>query len=139
MSKIYQTRLIVRFRPGASSVNDLEAELTSALEELADPGSDLARLASGIGIAAPEFADARGSVDQEGKGFGDVVVLIAIFAPAANHALRNVWDEVIWPRLKSRLGADAIGDEIEGGETDQDDSDQDDSDQDDSDQDDSEN
>jgi hypothetical protein len=132
MSKIYQTRLIIRFQSGASNVNDLKAELASALEELADPGSDLARLASGIGIAAREFADARGSVDQEGKGFGDVVVIIAIFAPAANHALRNVWDEVIWPRLKSRLGADAVGEELEGADSDQDDSDQDDSDQDDS-------
>lgn len=120
MPKTDQIRLNLRYQPGAVNIDDLQAEISSALEELADPGSDLAQVASGLGIASSEFAGAEGSVDQEGKGFGDVIVLIAIFAPAANHALRNVWDEVLWPRIKSRLGADAIGHEV-----DQDDSDQD--------------
>lgn len=128
MSKTRQNRLNLRYEPGASSVSDLDAEISSALEELADPDSDLAQVASRIGVEAREFAGARGSADQEGKGFGDVVVLIAIFAPAANHALRNVWDEVIWPRVKSRLGADAIGSEVGEDDNDQDDRDQDNSD-----------
>jgi len=94
------------------------------LKDLADPASDLAQSASGIGVSTGEFAGAEGSVDQEGKGFGDVIVLITIFAPAANHVIRNVWDEMIWPRIKSRLGADAIGNEVEEGDNEQDDSDQ---------------
>jgi hypothetical protein len=137
MPKSDQTRLSLRYKAGESDSDELQAEITTALEELADPGSDLARSASGLGIAVSEFAGAESSVDQAGSGFGDVIVVIAIFAPAANHALRNVWDEVIWPRLKSQLGADALGDEVDKGDSDQDDSDQDDSDQDDSDQDDS--
>lgn len=124
MSKTGQTRLNLRYEPGAVSIDDLQAEISSALEELADPDSDLARAASGIGIATGEFAGAEGSVDQEGKGFGDVIILITIFAPAANHAIRNVWDEIIWPRIKSRLGADAIGAEAEEGDSEQGDSDQ---------------
>jgi hypothetical protein len=51
-------------------------------------------------------------VEEEGKGFGDVIVLVAIFAPAANHAIRTLWDDLILPRIKSRLGADAVGEEL---------------------------
>ena len=72
-----------------------------------------------------EFLQAHVEVDQEAKGFGDVIILIAIFAPAANHALRNVWDDIIWPRIKSELGADALGDEVFEDESDEEDSDED--------------
>lgn len=123
MSKIGQIRLNLRYQPGASNIDDLQAEISSALEDIADPKSDLGQIASGIGISPGEFARATGSVDQEGKGFGDVIVLITIFAPAANHALRDVWDQVIWPRIKSRLGADAIGNEVEEDDTDRDETD----------------
>jgi hypothetical protein len=114
--------LELRFRSGAASIRDLQEELAAALTELADPASDMARTASELGIASHEFARSGGSVDQAGKGFGDAVIVVAIFAPAANHALRNVWDELIWPRLKSRLGADALGDILPDDDGDHDDS-----------------
>ena len=63
-------------------------------------------------MAPEEFAEADGSVDQEGKGFGDVVVIVALVAPALNHSLRNVWDDLLWPGIKRALGADALGDEL---------------------------
>ena len=132
MPKMDETRLNIRYKAGESGVDELQAEITSALEELADPNSDLARGTSGTGFTVNEFSGAKCFVEQEGKGFGDVIVVIAIFAPAANHALRNVWDEAIWPRLKSRLGADAVGDEVDEGDGSQNDDGHEDSNQDDS-------
>ncbi len=127
MAKIDQTGLTLRYQPGAASLDDLQTEISSALEDLRDPDSDLARDASGLGFSSNEFAGAEGSIDQEGKGFGDVIIFITIFAPAANHVIKNVWDEVIWPRIKSRLGADAVGNELEEGDRKQSDSGQEDS------------
>ena len=71
-------------------------------------------------MALEEFAEAEGSVDQEGKGFGDVVVIVALFAPALNHSLRTVWDDLLWPRIKGILGADALGDEVAEDDDDED-------------------
>jgi hypothetical protein len=116
----------LRFRSGAASVRDLQAEVSSALAELADPDSGLAQAAAGLGMAPHEFAGASGSVEQEGKGFGDVIMIVAILAPAANHALRNVWDDLVWPKIKSRLGADALGHAAPADEIDKSDSDEDD-------------
>jgi hypothetical protein len=117
--------LTLRYRSGAANIRDFQAELSSALADLANPASELAHAASGLGIESHEFVRAGGSAEQEGKGFGDVIIVVAIFAPAANHALRNVWDDLLWPRLKSRLGADAIGDAVPDDEGGQDDSDED--------------
>jgi hypothetical protein len=125
MPEIHRKRLALRYRSGAANIRDLQTEISSALKELGDPDSEIAYAASDFGLASDEFAQAEGSVNQEGKGFGDAIILIAIFAPAGNHALRNVWDDLIWPRIKSRLGADAIGDEVYEDDSDQDDSDQD--------------
>jgi hypothetical protein len=120
MSLHDQIGLNLQYRPGAATIDDLQAEISSALRELGDPDSDLSRSASDLGITSDEFTRAEASVNQEGKGFGDVLIVVAIFAPAVNHALRSVWDDLIWPRVKSRLGADAIGDEVEEDESDED-------------------
>jgi hypothetical protein len=102
-------RVSLYFRGRAADLDDLQAEISSALEELADPASGFAGQASADGFDSSEFARAEVSVMDDAKGFGDVVVLVAIFAPAATHALNKVWDDLIWPRVKSRLGGDALG------------------------------
>ena len=117
-----QTRLVVRYRSGAADVEDIETEIRDALRQLADPASDLAAAAAESGVGPRDFDGATVAVEQEGKGFGDVIVVIAILAPTANHVLRSVWDEVIWPRVKESLGADALrekpGDVSDGDEDD---------------------
>lgn len=124
MPEIAQTRLNLKYRSRAAGTTDLQAEISNALHNLSNPTSDLAREASHLGFMPDEFLQAHVEVDQEAKGFGDVIILIAIFAPAANHALRNVWDDLIWPHIKSELGADALGDEVYEDESDEDESDE---------------
>lgn len=124
MSIIEEVNLNLRYELGTASVYELETEIGEAIRELADSHSDLASAAAAHGIAPDAFAGASASVDQEGKGFAEVVVLIAIFAPAANHALRTLWDELVLPRVKSRLGVDAVGGE-EGSDNESSDDDKD--------------
>jgi hypothetical protein len=107
-----QTRLTLRFSSAGANLDDLESAVASLLNELRDPRTEIAQAAGHIGIAPEEFAGAEGSVDQEGKGFGDVIVIVALIAPTINHSLRNVWDDLLWPHIKRALGADALGDEL---------------------------
>jgi hypothetical protein len=112
VSETAQTRLTLRFTSASVSLDDLESTVSSLFDGLRDPDTEIARAAARIGMTPEEFAEAEGSVDQEGKGFGDVIVIVALFAPALNHSLRNVWDDLLWPRVKRVLGADALGDEL---------------------------
>lgn len=99
----------LHFRGGAADLDDLRTEISSALRELADPTTSLAHQASAAGFNPAEFADAEASVTEDAKGFGEVLILVTIAAPAVTHALNKVWDDLIWPRIKSRLGGDALG------------------------------
>jgi hypothetical protein len=101
--------LSLRFRGHAATVEDLQAEISAALRELGDPASSFANRASEADFNAAEFAGAEVSVAEDAKGFGEVLILITIAAPAATHIINKVWDDLIWPRIKSRLGADALG------------------------------
>jgi hypothetical protein len=112
MPEIDNNSLILRFRSASVPVEDLQAALSATLAELRDPESELARAAAGSGIKSEEFLALEGSVTQKGKGFGDVIVVVAILAPALNHSLRDVWDDLVWPQIKSLLGADAVGAEV---------------------------
>ena len=120
MTETAQTRLTLQFRSASVSLDDLESAVSSLFEGLRDPDTEIAQAAARIGMAPEEFAEAEGSVDQEGKGFGDVVVIVALFAPALNHSLRTVWDDLLWPRIKGILGADALGDEVAEDDDDED-------------------
>jgi hypothetical protein len=106
----------LRFRGGSADLKDLRTEISAALGELADPTCGLAERASVLGFSSAEFIGARADVSEDSKGFGEVVLLITIVAPAATHALNKVWDDLIWPRLKSRLGGDAVGEQENSGE-----------------------
>jgi hypothetical protein len=103
----------LRFAGGAADAEDLEAEISSILHELADPASDVARSAVAVGLSPSDLAGARVTVSQEGKGFGPVMILVAIAVPVAAHIVNKFWDDVIWPRIRGRLGADALGEREE--------------------------
>jgi hypothetical protein len=103
----------LRFKAGEADLDDLRAEIASALRDLADPTSSLASQASAYGFDSVEFTGAESSVTEDAKGFGPILILVAILTPSATHAINKVWDDLIWPRIKSRLGADALGEREE--------------------------
>jgi hypothetical protein len=107
-------RSTLRFVGGAAEAEDLEAEITSVLLDLADPNSEATGLARAAGLNPDDLAGAEARVTKEAKGFGPVVILVAIAVPVASHIINQFWDDVIWPRIKGTLGADAIGKSDEG-------------------------
>jgi hypothetical protein len=99
----------LRFVGGKVNTEALEAEISSILSELADPASEAAKSATDIGLNPADMAGAQVSVAKEAKGFGPVAIVIAIAVPVAAHIVNKFWDDVIWPRIKDKLGADALG------------------------------
>ena len=102
-----------RFVGGAADAEGLEAEISLILQQLADPGSDAARSAIAAGLRPSDMTGARAIVRQEAKGFGPVVILVAIAVPVAAHIVNKFWDDVIWPHIRGSLGADALGEREE--------------------------
>jgi hypothetical protein len=108
----------LRFMGGSAEAEDLQAEVASVLHDLADPNSEVSGLARAAGLNPEDVADAEVTVTKEAKGFGPVVILVAIAVPVAAHIVNQFWDDVIWPRIKGALGADAVG-KIDEGKTDE--------------------
>ena len=108
----------LRFLGGAAEAEDLEAEVTSVLRDLADPNSEISGLARAVGLNPDDVAGAGVKVTKQAKGFGPVVILVAITVPVASHIVNQFWDDVIWPRIRGALGADAVG-KLDKGKTDE--------------------
>jgi hypothetical protein len=111
------TKVALQFEPGAVRLDQIRAAISDILNEFADPTSELAAVAERVGIASEELAGGDVEVTQERKGFGAETVLIIIginaVGSSVSHVVNKLWDEVIWPRLKAKFGADALGKQIE--------------------------
>lgn len=108
-----KTMVYLRFADGATEAGDLEQEIAQVLHEFADPASEASRSAAVAGLEPSDMADAQAAVTADAKGFGPVVIVVAISVPVASHVVNKFWDDVIWPRIKSKLGADALGEREE--------------------------
>jgi hypothetical protein len=110
------TKVALRFESGAVRLDQLQAAISDVLDQIADSTSELAAEAERAGIAPAELAGSDVQVTQERKGFGAEAVLITIGISAAgssvSHVVNKLWDELIWPRLKAKFGADALGKKI---------------------------
>lgn len=99
----------LRFVGGAVDTEDLEAEISLILKDLSNPVSDVAKSARAVGLDPSDMRGARARVEKETKGFDPVLIVVAVSVPAASHIVNQFWDDVIWPHLKKRLGADSLG------------------------------
>ena len=103
-----QSVLEFRFEPGEASARQIQEALAAVLsdiqgsgevhEEVADEGADAANLSR-----------VQGTVTEAGRGFAGVAIVIQIVGPVAADVLTKLWDEVIWPRLRKRIGVKGVG------------------------------
>ena len=101
---------------GLQPLRDLDQELDSMWRELQDPKSALRREAEGQGLDLQKVSglSRKGAitVTQEGEGFDPVTTAIIVaFAPVAAEMVRDLWRNVLLPRLRKHKGQDALGDE----------------------------
>ena len=86
------------------------AELRATIDVILAEGSG--HVGSESGRALDDWAALKTGIDVRvgGAGFDPMTVAVVVaFAPAANHVVTSLWDEVILPRLRRKLGDDALG------------------------------
>jgi hypothetical protein len=102
----------VEFRRGQASADEIQEIVNEVLAELGDPQSESAQLARGAGLEPEMLAGLNVTVSEE-PGFGLEILVVAFVLPVAVHVTTTFWDDVVRPRLRRRLGAQAVGERIE--------------------------
>jgi hypothetical protein len=95
------------YRQGELSVEEIREEVDRVWEELRS--SEAVRreaAAAGVDVEQLDTGAARAPIDvaARGAGFGVIEILVV----AAGVVARDLWKEVILPRIKERFGADAV-------------------------------
>jgi hypothetical protein len=105
----------LRFRYGEASAAELQAVVEEVLSELQDQTSEAAEQARQAGLDPVVLATADVSVREEQQGLDPLMttILVEIVVQVGAHVVTQFWDDVIWPRLRRRLGAKAVGDEVQ--------------------------
>lgn len=107
-----KTSMELRYQRGDASADEIQEVVDDVLRELAIPGSEAAQEAVTAGIDPGKLTDAQVTVKEGAQGFDPFLtaVLVEIVASLGSKAVEALWDEILWPRIKRRLGAAALKD-----------------------------
>ena len=112
----------IRFRRGKASAEAIEKVVQDVLAEIGVPGSESAKRAEPLtedGVKLETLAQVPVFVEEEQQAFDatTTTIVIGVATGLATHISKELfdrfWDDVLWPRIKRRLGGDAVGDKIE--------------------------
>lgn len=100
-----------RYQRGDASAEQLQEVVDEVLEQLAEPDSDVAQAARAVGLQPAELSGVSAEVREGEQGVEPVLttVVVGIAVAAGSKVAETLWDEVIWPRLRRRLGVKALG------------------------------
>jgi hypothetical protein len=103
----------LRFRRGQASAAQIQAVVDEVLAELSDPTSEAAEQAREVGLDPDTLAEAKVSVNDGQQGAEPILttILIGIVIKLGADVGKQLWDDVIWYRVRRRLGAKAVGEE----------------------------
>ena len=103
--------LTLQFERGARGAKALQDAADGILTELSGDPEAQAAAAQSAGINAADLEDLRIEVEESDAGFEPTVTLIALkFVGGMSAAAGKVFfDKVVWPKIKKRLGSDALG------------------------------
>jgi hypothetical protein len=105
---------------GELSVDELEAEIAQFWQALDNPGSSALEAelsAAGLDQTALAGLDRESAITVRPVTSGvdpATAVLLVSLAPSANLIIKDLWEEVMLPRIKRRRGDDAIGEQKRG-------------------------
>lgn len=102
------------FERGAAPASKMDAVAREVLAELGDPASEASSTAAAAGLDPAALADARVEITEAKQGLDPFFtpIIVAIAVSAGSKIAETLWTEVIWPRIRRRLGKDAMGDAI---------------------------
>jgi hypothetical protein len=97
-----------RYQRGDTGAEEIQAAVDETLTALRDPASDEARAA---GVDPAVLADARIEVREGAHGADPILtpILIGISIGAGTKVAGTVWEDLVWPALRKRLGVRVLG------------------------------
>lgn len=111
-------RYKMRYRRGDATADEIRAVADDLIRELADPTSEAGAEAMAAGI---DPASVRGAVTVEVEETAQgaepflTAVLVGITVSAGSQIAESIWKDLLWPRIKRRLGAGALGPRVSDG------------------------
>ena len=105
---------------GELSVDQVQAEIAKFWQALDNPGSSALEAelsAAGLDRTTLASIDRKNAITvRAGTSGADptTAVLLVTLAPSTNLIIKDLWAEVVLPRIRRRWGDDAIGEEKRG-------------------------
>ena len=102
-----------RFERGDATATEIGDVAREVLLELREPDSEASAAARAAGLDPAGLVDARAEVTDGEHGAEPVLttILVGIAVSAGSKAAESLWKDVLWPRIRRRLGARALGTE----------------------------
>jgi hypothetical protein len=100
-----------RYQRGDASAAQLQEVVDEVLQQLAESDSEVAHAARAAGLGPAELSGVRAEIREGEQGAEPVLttIIVGIAVAAGSRVAETLWDQVIWPRLRRRLGAKALG------------------------------
>jgi hypothetical protein len=102
-----------RFDRGEASAAEIDEVAREVLAELRDPASEASAAAIAAGLDRASLHDARSEVTEGEQGAEPILttIVVGIVVSAGSKVAETLWKDVVWPRVRRRLGARALGTE----------------------------
>jgi hypothetical protein len=100
-----------RFERGDATATEIEDVAREVLAELREPGSQASAAARTAGLDPAAVADARAEVTDGEHGAEPILttIVVGIAVSAGSKVADSLWKDVLWPRIRRRLGVRALG------------------------------
>lgn len=100
-----------RYERGDASAEQLQEVADEILGQLAQPDSEAARAARTAGLDPAGLSAAAVEIREGAQGAEPVLttIVVSIAVTAGSKIVESFWDDVLWPRLRRRLGVRALG------------------------------
>jgi hypothetical protein len=100
--------VLFRYQRGDAGAEEIQAVVDETLSALCDPGSGEAETA---GVDREVLTGATIEVREGAHGADPILtpILVGISIGATTKVAGTLWDDLIWPALRKRLGARVLG------------------------------
>ncbi|HZN18720.1 MAG TPA: hypothetical protein VFB84_11180 [Micromonosporaceae bacterium] len=100
-----------RFARGDATAYEIQSVVDDLFAYLREPSSDQARAARRAGVEPAALAGATVRVREGEHGAEPLLttILVGIAVSASSRVIESLWADVVWPYLRRRLGAAALG------------------------------
>lgn len=99
------------YQRGDASADELQEVVDEILGQLAEPDGEVAQAARAAGLDRAELSAVRVEIREGEQGAEPILttIIVGIAVSAGSKIAGTLWEEIIWPRLRRRLGARALG------------------------------